>query len=252
MPGIEHQPPTDEEVVKIRKAFEEYISKNGNEAFYEEDVERVRTDDFYVHRWFMHVHDKKGDQLEDCVENMITALKWRKTEKVREITADNLNPQFKEKGDIYMKGEDKDGCPLLVFAMARHVKGDKPDEMKRLFLYYLDRIDRETKDGMLSLVFECVGCGVTNMDMEIIAFMIKMLDDYYPDNLKYILIIDMGWLLTACWKIIKGWIPPAGVRKVKFLSKNTLSEFIPEDHQLRIWGGENDWAYEFIEENVTS
>ena len=40
-------------------------------------------EDFYVHRWFMHVFDMAGDQIETCTENMIKALRWRRDENVR-------------------------------------------------------------------------------------------------------------------------------------------------------------------------
>ena len=249
MPGIENQPPTDEQVEKIRKGLQDHISENGKDVFEEVDVNRVMTEDFYVHRWFMHMHDAKGDQLEASIKTMISALKWRKVEKIREITADKLNPMLKQKGSLYMKNKDKDGCPLLVFAMAKHVKGECPEEMKKQFLYYLERIDRETNGGKFSLVYECVGCGITNMDMDLIQFMIKCLEDYFPNNLNYILVIDMSWLLTAAWKIIKGWLPPAGVKMIKFLTKSNLAEYIPEEQQLSVWGGKNDWKYEFVEED---
>ena len=44
--------------------------------------------------------------------------------------------------------------------------------------------------------------------------------------------------------------PPGGVKLIKFLSKSNLSEFIPEDQQLKIWGGKDTWTYEFVEENI--
>ena len=78
--------------------------------------------------------------------------------------------------------------------------------------------------------------------------MINCLEEYYPYNLNYIYVIDMSWLLTAAWKIIKGWLPPGDVKMIKFLSKTNLAEYIPEDQQLTIWGGKDDWKYEFIEE----
>lgn len=250
MPGIEDQPPTDEQVAKIRKEVQDYISENGKDVFDEQDMMELFWKDFYIHRWFMHYYDSKGDQLEACVKNLITALKWRKDEKIKEMTqSDKLNPVLKQKGSLYMKNKDKDGCPLLVFAMAKHVKGEYPREMKQLFLYYLERIERETKGGKFSLVFECVGCGITNMDMDLIQYMIKCLEEYYPYNLNNILVIDMSWLLTAAWKIIKGWLPPSGVKLIKFLSKKDLAGYIPEDQQLSVWGGKNDWKYEFVEEN---
>ena len=248
MQGIENQPPTDEQVTKIRKGLQDYISENGKDDFEEADINRVMTEDSYVHRWFMHMYGGKGDQLEECIKYLISALKWRKDRKIREITADKLNPMLKQKGSLYMKNKDKDGCPMLVFAMAKHVKGECPEDMKQLFLYYLERIDRETNGGKFSLVYECVGCGITNMDMDLIQFMIKCLEEYFPNNLNYILVIDMSWLLTAAWKIIKAWLPAGAVKKIKFVNKNTVDEFVPYDQKFVHWGGEDDWVYEFVEE----
>ena len=123
----------------------------------------------------MHVFDMPGDQIETCTNNMIKALKWRKDENIRgneyqnivilllsdrkksaisvnhslivililEITSDTLSPVLKERGSLYLKNKDKDGWPLLVFAVRKHVKGiESPEIMKQHFLYYMDRIDR--------------------------------------------------------------------------------------------------------------
>ena len=248
MPGIENKPPTSEQIATIRKKFQDHISENGKDDFDKVDINRVMNEELYVKRWFMHKYDAKGDQLEACIQCMIEALKWRKKEKVNELTSAMLNPEVKQKGSIYMRNKDKDGCPLLVFAMAKHKKGEHVDDMKKLFIYYLERIDRETNGGKFSWVYECVGCGITNMDMDLIQYMINCLEEYYPYNLNYIYVIDMSWLLTAAWKIIKGWLPPGDVKMIKFLSKTNLAEYIPEDQQLTIWGGKDDWKYEFIEE----
>ena len=253
MPGIEDQPPTDEQVAKIRQEVQEYITQNGREVFDEVDIQRVMTEDSYIHRWFKHVFYLAGEQLDTCVKSMIKALKWRKDENIRGITTNVLSPLLKEKGSIYMKNKDKDGWPLLVFAVHKHIKGEEnPELMKQYFLYYLDRIDRETNGGQLSLVFECIGCGLKNMDMDLIQFMIKCFEDYFPYCLNYILVIDMSWVLTAVWKIIKSWLPAAGVKKIKFLTQSNLAEYIQRDQQLAIWGGKEVWEYKFVEENRSS
>ena len=45
-------------------------------------------------------------------------------------------------------------------------------------------------------------------------------------------------LFKAAWKIIKSWLPAAGVKKIKFLTKSNLAEYIPKEQQLVVWGGE--------------
>ena len=103
----------------------------------------------------------------------------------------------------------------------------------------------------MSLILECTGSGLKNMDMDLIQYMIKCCEDYYPCCLNYILVIDMSWVQKAAWKIIKGWRQAAGVKQIKFLTKSNLTEYIPEDQQLVIWGGNDAWEYEFLEEDLS-
>ena len=59
------------------------------------------------------------------------------------INSDTLSPTLKERGSLYLRNKDKDGWPLLVFAVRKHTKGiESPELMKQHFLYYMDRIDR--------------------------------------------------------------------------------------------------------------
>jgi hypothetical protein len=53
------------------------------DCFDDLDIKRVMREDYYVHRWFMHVFDMAGDQIETCTNNMIKALRWRKDENIR-------------------------------------------------------------------------------------------------------------------------------------------------------------------------
>ena len=68
---------------------------------------------------------------------------------------------------------------------------------------------------------------------EILASNIKHRDTSFKFSLGYINLFS----LSAAWKIIKSWLPAAGVKKIKFLTKTNLIEYIPEDQQLAIWGG---------------
>ena len=43
---------------------------------------------------------------------------------------------------------------------------------------------------------------------------------------------------AAAWKVIKGWLPAAGVKKIKFVSKSNVGEFVREEDRLKEWGGE--------------
>ena len=55
---------------------------------------------------------------------------------------------------------------------------------------------------------------------------------------------------TAAWKIIKAWLPAGAVKKIKFVNKNTVDEYVKPDQKLSAWGGEDPWEYEFVEEEI--
>uniref|UniRef100_A0A0K2UEL9 Uncharacterized protein n=1 Tax=Lepeophtheirus salmonis TaxID=72036 RepID=A0A0K2UEL9_LEPSM len=43
-------------------------------------------------------------------------------------------------------------------------------------------------------------------------------------------------------------LPPPAVKKIKFITKTTITGYIEEDQVLSIWGGFDDWIYEFVPE----
>ena len=80
------------------------------DVFDELDVQRVMHEDYYVHRWFMHVFDDPGDQVETCLKALIKALKWRKDESVR---GKNLSIYIKGNAGRLKKCPPKlESCPL--------------------------------------------------------------------------------------------------------------------------------------------
>ena len=42
--------------------------------------------------------------------------------------------------------------------------------------------------------------------------------------------------------MIKGWLPAAGVKKIKFVAKATIGEFVRAEDRLTEWGG--DFAFD--------
>ena len=55
--------------------------------------------------------------------------------------------------------------------------------------------------------------------------------------------------LVAAFKVIKGWLPPAAVKKIKFLTKSNMSEYVSEDQMLEEWGGTDAWQYAWLPES---
>ncbi|TRY61591.1 hypothetical protein TCAL_10274 [Tigriopus californicus] len=203
--------PTPEQIQSIRSDLQMKIEEIGSGDFDPRDVRAILTNDQLVQRYFKHVFEQGGDQEEKAVQMIVNSLKWRK-----------------ESGIGY-------GKKLLVFDVKKHVKGkENTDDIRKFFLYQVERIEREENGDLLTLVFDCSGCGLKNMDLDFIQYMIGVLKDYTPWNLNYILVYDMPWVLNAAWKVIKSWLPASAVKKIKFLNKQNI--------------GSDPWEYEFIPE----
>lgn len=56
---------------------------------------------------------------------------------------------------------------------------------------------RMTKGDFISIFFDMEGCGLVNMDMELIKYLIGLFKDYYPFFLNYIIIYEMAWILSG-------------------------------------------------------
>ena len=114
---------------------------------------------------------------------------------------------------------DKDGRKLLVFSVFKHVKGsEKMEDMKKFFVYMLERLDREEQGQQITLLFDCRTAGLRNMDMEFVQFIIGTLKEYYPDPLNYILVLEMPWVLNG----EDGWEGIYSITRQIFFSSSRL------------------------------
>lgn len=52
-------------------------------------------------------------------------------------------------------------------------------------------------------------------------------------------------MLLAAFKIIKTWLPAKAVKKIKFLTKQNLKEFVPKESSMVSWGGEDYYEFSF-------
>ena len=44
-------------------------------------------------------------------------------------------------------------------------------------------------------------------------------------------------LVVAAWKVIRSWLPAAAMRKMKFVNKETIGDFLQVESRLVEWGG---------------
>ena len=138
-------------------------------------------------------------------------------------------------------------CQLLKCKL--HTKGSKDfNELKRAIVYWFERLERQTNGNQISLFFDMADTGISNMDMEFTKYLIGLFKSYYPNFLNYIIIFEMPWILNTAFKLIKSWLPPKAIPKIKFVHKGNIQEFVDPNDVLTCWGGNNDYVFKFVPE----
>ena len=72
---------------------------------------------------------------------------------------------------------------------------------------FLEDLRKENISQEITLVFDCNGAGLKNVDLDVIKFLISLFQNYYPHMLGKILIYDLPWILNPVFVIIKVRVP---------------------------------------------
>ncbi|XP_059050347.1 motile sperm domain-containing protein 2-like [Achroia grisella] len=231
----------------VRAVFEEKLREgvpNPPGEFNPVDLERVKNDR-YMKRLLAH----QGKSPQAAADMLWDILTWRKTVGASDINESTIRLDYLKDGTFYPRGRDVDGSLLLVLKAKLHIKGQKDfEELKKLIIYWCDRIEREENGKPITLFFDMDGCGLSNMDMELIKYLIGMFKYYYPAFLNYIVIYQMPWVLSAAFKVVKSLLPAKAVERMKFVGKDNLKDVVPPELAEAI-NSKDDYKYEFVPEN---
>jgi len=68
-------------------------------------------------------------------------------------------------------------------------------------------------------------------------------------TLNVSLLIFLFSKILAAFKIIKTWLPEKAVKKINFVNKSTLKNFVEPERALASWGGQDNYEFAFIPED---
>ncbi|XP_064637399.1 motile sperm domain-containing protein 2-like [Lineus longissimus] len=231
-------------VPDLRKRFrEKYRDKIAQGLYDAEDLARLEDNDTYVE---LFLQSEKGN-IDSATSMIDGAFVWRKSIGVNGLSSTSFPREVHEKGAIYFHNHDKDGNEILYF----RIKDHKKDPTKLLLLqkyvaYLLEQYFMENMGSQIVVMFDMTDAGLSNMDLDLIKFIITCFTTYYPNYLAYLLVYDMPWVLNAVWKIIKTWLSEESSKKVIFVKKGDIQEYIDKDQLLEHMGGTDTYKYTYI------
>ncbi|KAJ8664740.1 hypothetical protein QAD02_006402 [Eretmocerus hayati] len=245
----------EDKVQKVAELREKFISRLENEGppeskeFHPADINRIKSTDDWLRRFLEH----NDYNVQESLKMLWESCEWRRNFGANDITENNVKREYLEDGVCFSYGHDKDGKPLLIIISKLHTRNSKDfGELQRCIVYWFERLEREGNGDQISLFFDMTDTGLSNMDMELVKYLIGLFKNYYPNFLNYILILEMPWVLNAAFNIIKSWLPAKALPKIKFLKKSTLKEFVEPSVALKRWGGMSDYTFEFVSEAQSS
>ncbi|KAK5805588.1 CRAL-TRIO domain-containing protein [Linnemannia elongata] len=195
----------------------------------------------------------------NALNMLFKAFKWRLDEDIPSIkysSDDSLNeqnPKFFEQlemGKFYINGTDKDNRIVAYLNVRLHHPGDQPAKtLEKLTIYVMEcgRVLLEHPVETVCLVFDLTGFGLSNMDFNMVKYLVTVFEAYYPESLGRIIIHGAPFVFWGVWKVIEPWLDPVVASKVRFTRKDQdLLEFIPANHlPTQYKGGLNKFKYSY-------
>ncbi|ESP03679.1 hypothetical protein LOTGIDRAFT_237580 [Lottia gigantea] len=236
----------EEPTVKtIRTNFEtKYADNIKKEVYDSRDLEAIKSDDDLVTTYI-----RNDIPPEDLIHE---SLKWRNDIKLNDINEDTFDKWMWEKGAVYFHNKDKDGHRILN-VVCRHHKKDAAllPFVKKFLGYAIDNAFKEDRHSRIVVLFDMSDAGLSNLDMDLIKYIITCFKYYFPTFLSYMLIYEMPWIFNAAWKVIKAWLSQEAVKVIKFVTKSDIQEYINRDQILTHMGGTDKFVYKYPPEPVT-
>lgn len=230
----------------IREEFFKNHKENiGLGKYHKLDLERIRRDNDWLKAFY-----KYSEQDETRTVNMLDeVLTWRNEFGANDLLVSGKPPVAEEmfkKGGLFYRNEDINCTPMLHFVVKTHKKDNYPQlQVFKFISYFFEKNYRFNLDDPIVLIFDMSDAGYSNLDMDMIKFVVTCLKTYYPGLIDYMIVYQMPFIFNAAWKIIKNWLPANAVNLIKFCDKKSIKEYVQPSQLFTHMGGTDNFKYVF-------
>ncbi|XP_030642029.1 motile sperm domain-containing protein 2 [Chanos chanos] len=229
-------------IEETRQRFKSEFVQDSSDKYDSRDVERLLKDDTLVESyltWRLNV-------VNDALQMIHDSFQWRKEFGVNDLTESSIPKWMFETGAVYLHGYDKEGNKLFWFKVKMHVKDPKTVlDKKKYVAFWLERYAKREPGMPLTVVFDMSDSGISNIDMDFVKYVINCFKVYYPKFLSKMILYEMPWIMNAAWKIVKTWLGPEAISKLKFVSKNEVQTYIGPENLPPHMGGTDEFKYSY-------
>uniref|UniRef100_A0A8C2C9G0 Motile sperm domain containing 2 n=2 Tax=Cyprinus carpio TaxID=7962 RepID=A0A8C2C9G0_CYPCA len=227
---------------KIEETRQRFKSEYSQDKYDSRDVERLFKEDALVEgylTWRQFV-------VEDTLKMIDESLQWRKEFTLNDLTESSIPRWMFESGAVFLHGYDKEGNKLFWFRVKLHIKDAKTIlDKKRYVAFWLERYAKREPGMPLTVVFDMSESGLSNIDMDFVKYIINCFKVYYPKFLSKMIMYEMPWIMNAAWKIVKTWLGPEAISKLKFVTKSDIQTYVGPEHLPPHMGGTDQFKYSY-------
>uniref|UniRef100_A0A7N6BHX9 MSP domain-containing protein n=1 Tax=Anabas testudineus TaxID=64144 RepID=A0A7N6BHX9_ANATE len=219
----------EKKIEETRQRFKNEFLQDSTEKYDTRDLERLQTEDALVESylsWRLYVVD-------DALKMIDESLQWRKEFGLNDLIESMVPKWMFETGAVYLHGYDKEGNKLFWFHVKLHVKDAKTAlDKKKYVAFWLERYAKKEPGMPLTVVFDMTDSGLSNIDMDFVRYIINCFKVYYPKFL-------------SAWKIVKSWLGPEAISKLKFVPKSEALTYIGPEYLPPHLGGTDPFKYSY-------
>ncbi|KAG9349343.1 hypothetical protein JZ751_027786 [Albula glossodonta] len=232
----------EKKIEETRQRFKDEYVQDSSDKYDSRDVERLQKDDAWAEgflTWRQYV-------VEDTLKMIDESFQWRREYRVNDLTESSIPKWMFESGAVYLHGYDKEGNKLFWFKVKLHIKDAKTIQDKKKYVaFWLESYAKREPGMPLSVVFDMSESGLGNIDMDFVKYIINCFKVYYPKFLSKMIMYEMPWIMNAAWKIVKTWLGPEAISKLKFVSKSEVQNYIGPEYLPSHMGGTDPFKYSY-------
>lgn len=242
--------PVDQDLIEeLRTAIYDYALKHPDEIDIEDLKNRVNSPEDLANNNVDVNNNKSGEwmlkrfllfnkkNVELALQKCIETFKFRTTYRMSEFQLHNcLCTEFFEMQPIKMIGKDRTDNNVVIMKLKFYKKIPQFDYfVQRAVLYYFETVDREYELGKtdgLTLVIDCQEFGLSNVDLDLLQFVVKTVPENYLGLIKNYLIYEVPFLLRFVIKAVESWLPVITdnkgnkVKLFQVVNRKTIDDFI--------------------------
>ncbi|KAH7962813.1 hypothetical protein HPB52_018066 [Rhipicephalus sanguineus] len=121
----------------------------------------------------------------------------------------------------------------VVLRNKNYIKGlADPDRVKQVFLFFVEKLFNECHAKKITILMDCTDIGVSNIDIDLLKFVVDVFDKKYPIGLAILRMIKS--LLTF------------GADRLKTVNKQDIQQYIDAKYLPVRMGGMDTYEYTYV------